>query len=158
MCFLIHTYSNFWSILIEQFSECKLHISEECVGREAGNAAAGFRDGKTVTQTILAWQTFSCWFHNCDSSLSQGLAKINKVGGSVLKKIMLLSLDRPSPIGLWYKINLSSDQGVPKEHGTDNPLPIFTRTLHRSDLNKGCYDMLHTPLKCNLGNFDIPNA
>ena len=27
-------------------------------------------------------------------------------------------------------------------HGTDNPLPIFTRTLHRSHLNKGCYGML----------------
>ena len=37
MCFLILTYieySNFWSILIEQSSECKLLISEECVGRE----------------------------------------------------------------------------------------------------------------------------
>ena len=55
--------------------------------REAGNAAAGFRDGKTVTQTILAWQTFSCWFHNCDSCLSQGIAKINKVGTFDKEKI-----------------------------------------------------------------------
>ena len=43
-------------------------------------------------------------------------------------------------------------------HGSDNTLPIFTQTLHRSYLNKGCYGMLHTPLKCNLVNFDIPNG
>merc|ERR1712218_696087 len=43
-------------------------------------------------------------------------------------------------------------------HGTDNPLPIFTQTLHRSHLNKGCYGMLHTILKSNLVNFDIPNG
>ena len=34
-----------------------------------------------------------------------------------------------------------------RQHGTDNPLPIFTRMLHRSHLNKGCYSMLHTSLK-----------
>ena len=44
-----------------------------------------------------------------------------------------------------------------REHGSDNTLPIFTWTLHRSHLNKGCYGMLHTPLKCNLVNFEIPN-
>ena len=43
-------------------------------------------------------------------------------------------------------------------HGTDNALPIFTQTMHRFHLNKGCYGMLHTPLKCNLVNFDIPNG
>ena len=48
-------------------------------------------------------------------------------------------------------------QYVPK-HGSDNTLPIFTQTLHRSHLNKGCYGMLNTPLKCNLVNFDIPNG
>ena len=39
-----------------------------------------------------------------------------------------------------------------------NTLPIFTQMLQRSHLNKGCYGMLHTPLKCNLVNFDIPNG
>ena len=43
-------------------------------------------------------------------------------------------------------------------YGSDNTLPIFTWTLHISHLNKGCYGMLHTPLKCNLVNFDIPNG
>ena len=31
------------------------------------------------------------------------------------------------------------DQTGTIRHGTDNPLPIFTWTLHRSHLNKGCY-------------------
>ena len=44
------------------------------------------------------------------------------------------------------------------QDGTDNPLPIFTQTLHRSHLNKRCYGMLHPPLKCNLVNFDILNG
>ena len=45
-----------------------------------------------------------------------------------------------------------------RQHGTDNPLPIFTWMLHRSHLNKGFYGILYTPLKCNLVNFDIPNG
>ena len=29
--------------------------------------------------------------------------------------------------------------------------------LHENHLNKGCYGMLHTSLKCKLVNFDTPN-
>ena len=57
---------------------------------------------------------------------------------------------------MWSNDNIFKSINITK-HGTDNPLPIFTPTLHRSHFNKGCYGMLHTPLKCNLVNFDIPN-
>ena len=43
---------------------------------------------------------------------------------------MLLSLDRPSPIGLWYKINLSSGQGVPKK---ETVVETFKKYLEISD-------------------------
>ena len=37
-------------------------------------------------------------------------------------------------------------------------LALYSRTQQRSHLNKGCYGMLHTLLKCNLINFDIPSG
>ena len=42
-------------------------------------------------------------------------------------------------------------------HCLDTSYPLLTRTLHKFHLNKGCYGMLHTPLKCksNVFNFDI---
>ena len=53
---------------------------------------------------------------------------------------------------MFGKISKHSDSYVINTY-----VDIFTRTLHRSHLNKGCYCMLHTPLKCNHVNFDIPN-
>ena len=41
-------------------------------------------------------------------------------------------------------------------HRTYTCCPLLTRSLHRSHLNKGCYGMLHNPLKCNFVNFEIP--
>ena len=35
-------------------------------------------------------------------------------------------------------------------------LALYSRTQQRSHLNKGCYGMLHNPLKCNFVNFEIP--
>ena len=42
--------------------------------------------------------------------------------------------------------------------GSLKPREFPFEFINRFHLNKGCYGMLHTPLKCNLVNFDIPNA
>ena len=42
--------------------------------------------------------------------------------------------------------------------GSLKPREFPFEFINRSHLNKGCYGMLHTPLKCNLVNFDIPNG
>ena len=42
--------------------------------------------------------------------------------------------------------------------GSLKPREFPFEFINRSHLNKGCYGMLHTPLKCNVVNFDIPNG
>ena len=42
--------------------------------------------------------------------------------------------------------------------GSLKPREFPFEFINRFHLNKGCYGMLHTPLKCNLVNFDIPNG
>ena len=42
--------------------------------------------------------------------------------------------------------------------GSLKPREFSFEFINRSHLNKVCYGMLHTPLKCNLVNFDIPNG
>ena len=39
--------------------------------------------------------------------------------------------------------------------GSLKPREFLFEFINRFHLNKGCYGMLHTPLKCNLVNFDI---
>ena len=66
----------------------------------------------------------------------------------------------PIPNTQWVKkskYSVKVENNKVSEHMEQITL-FLVRMLNRSHLNKGCYGMLYTSLKCNLANFDIPNG